>query len=96
MISQHFNTTKHKKKCLFPANQLLQDEFGSSNDLTEAFDNKCRSNRELKKLNHEYKDELDKLKYKYEALEKLNIKLLEKFTESLKPKKIVCDNLIDL
>lgn len=96
MIASHFNTSKHKKKCLYPANQLFKEEFGSSNNLTEAFDNKCKELREEKKLAYQYKDELDKLKIKYETLEKLNIKLQEKLTETLKPKFVKCENLIDL
>ena len=63
MISSHFNTTKHKKKCLYPANQLFKEEFGSSSNLKEAFDNKCKELREEKKLAYQYKDELDKLKF---------------------------------
>ena len=96
MIASHFNTAKHKKKCLIPANKLFLEDYGSSNNLSEAFDNKCKEVRELKKLNYEYKDELDKLKIKYEKLEKLNIKLQENIIESSKPKFVECKNLIDL
>lgn len=96
MIASHFNTAKHKKKCLYPANQLFKEEFGSSNNLKEAFDNKCKELREEKKLAYEYKDELDKIKLKCETLEKLNIKLQEKLTETLKTKYVRCENLIDL
>ena len=95
MISSHFNTTKHKKKCLYPANQLFKEEFGSSNNLTEAFDIKCKELRESKKIAYQYKDELDKLKLKYETLEKLNIKLQEKISQSFTPI-VKCENLIDL
>lgn len=95
MIASHFNTAKHKKKCLYPANQLFKEEFGSSNNLTEAFDTKCKELRESKKLVYQYKDELDKLKLKCETLEKLNIKLQEKISESYKPI-VKCENLIDL
>lgn len=96
MISSHFNTTKHKKKCLYPANQLFKEEFGSSSNLKEAFDNKCKELREEKKLAYQYKDELDKLKFKFESLEKLNIKLQERISDILNPKNVVCENLIDL
>ncbi len=96
MIASHFNTAKHKKKCLYPANQLFKEEFGSSNNLKEAFDNKCKELREEKKLAYQYKDELDKIKLKCETLEKLNIKLQEKLTETLKTKYVRCENLIDL
>jgi hypothetical protein len=96
MISSHFNTAKHKKKCLYPANQLFKEEFGSSSNLKEAFDNKCKELREEKKLAYQYKDELDKLKFKFESLEKLNIKLQERISDILNPKNVVCENLIDL
>ena len=95
MIACHFNTAKHKKKCLYPANQLFKEEFGSSNNLTEAFDTKCKELRESKKLVYQYKDELDKLRLKCETVEKLNIKLQEKISESYKPI-VKCENLIDL
>ena len=96
MISSHFNTIKHKKKCLYRANQLFKEEFGSSSNLKEAFDNKCKELREEKKLAYQYKDELDKLKFKFESLEKLNIKLQERISDILNPKNVVCENLIDL
>jgi hypothetical protein len=51
--------------------------------------------RESKKLAYQYKDELDKLRLKCETLEKLNIKLQEKISESYKPI-VKCENLIDL
>ena len=97
MIASHFNTAKHKKKCLYPANQLFKEEFGSSNNLTEAFDTKCKELRESKKLVYQYKDELDKLRLRLrcETVEKLNIKLQEKISESYKPI-VKCENLIDL
>lgn len=96
MIASHFNTAKHKKKCLYPANQLFKEEFGSSNNLKEAFDNKCKELREEKKLAYQYKDELDKMKLKCETLENLNIKLQEKISEVLKHQFVKCENLIDL
>ena len=96
MIASHFNTAKHKKKCLNPANYLFKEEFGSSSNLKEAFDSKCKELREEKKLAYEYKEELEKLKFKCETLEKLNIKLQEKISEILKSKIVKCENLIDL
>tara|TARA_Y100000768_G_C23851847_1_gene621416 strand:- start:355 stop:711 length:357 start_codon:yes stop_codon:yes gene_type:complete len=62
MIASHFNTAKHKKRCLHPANKLYKEEFGSSDNLNDAFDNKCKELRQIKKLNYEYKDELYKIK----------------------------------
>ena len=96
MIASHFNTTKHKKKCLNPANYLFKEEFGSSSNLKEAFDSKCKELREEKKLAYEYKEELEKLKFKCETLEKLNIKLQERISDILNPKNVKCENLIDL
>jgi hypothetical protein len=96
MIASHFNTTKHKKKCLNPANYLFKEEFGSSSNLKEAFDSKCKELREEKKLAYEYKEELEKLKFKCETLEKLNIKLQERISDILNPKNVECENLIDL
>ena len=98
MRASHIHTAKHKKKCLNPANQLFKEEFGSSSNLKEAFENKCKEVRELKKLVYEYKEELDKTKYeldrqkiKFEVKEALNIKLQEKLLNNVE-----CENLIDL
>jgi hypothetical protein len=93
MIASHFNTEKHKKKCLYYANKLYKEEFGSSNNLNEAFDNKCKELREIKKLNYEYKDELDNIRKKYEILEKLNIELQNKIIKW--SPKVICGDLID-
>jgi hypothetical protein len=94
MISSHFTTNKHKDKYLYPANKLYKEDFGSSNNLNEAFDNKCKELREIKKLNYEYKDELDKMRKKYEILEKLNIELQNKIIK--RSPKVICGDLIDL
>ena len=93
MIASHFNTAKHKKKCLYPANRLYKEEFGSSNNLNEAFDNKCKELREEKKLAYEYKEELDNMRKKCEILEKLNIELQKKIMKQ--PGKVICGDLID-
>ena len=93
LIAQHFNTAKHKKQCLTPANQLFKEEFGSSTNVTDAFDSKCKENRELKKLNYEYKDAFDKLNARYEILVNLNIQLQEKMTRT--SNNVVCENLIE-
>ena len=92
MIASHFNTAKHKKKCLYPANKLYKEDLGSSNNLNDAFENKCKELREIKKLNYEYKDELDKIKKKNEILEKLNIELQNKTMKQLP--NVICDDLI--
>jgi isoleucyl-tRNA synthetase len=46
--------------------------------------------------NEELFKKLDKLKIKYEKLEKLNIKLQERISDILNPKNVECENLIDL
>ena len=96
MISSHFNTAKHKKFCLNPENILFKEEFGSSKNLTDAFDNKCKELRGEKKLVYQYKNQIDKLEIKCETLEKLNIKLQEQISNNFKLKQIKCENLIDL
>lgn len=96
MIASHFNTTKHKKNCLLPANKQFLEDFGSSNNLPEAFDNKCKEVRSLKKLIYEYKDELETLKIKYKKLEELNINLQQNIINTSKPKFVECKDLIDL
>ena len=96
MISSHFNTKKHKKLCLGPANIDFKNNFGNSKDLQDAFDNKCKENRELKKLNYEYKNEIDKLKNSNEILHKINLEYQENSLKYSKIKNIPCTNLIDL
>ena len=96
MIASHFNTLKHKKRCLYPANEIFKEEFGSSNNLKEAFDMKCKELREQKKLAYQYKNESEKLKILNESLQELNIQLQKRFTEIYKPNNINCENLIDL
>lgn len=96
LIAQHFNTKKHKKLCLLPANIDFKNNFGNSLSLKEAFDKMCKENRELKKLNYEYKEELDKLKNSIEILNKINLEYQKKILEGNKIKNIPCTNLIDL
>ena len=98
MISQHFNTGKHKKKCLYPENQLFKQDIGLCNNLPEAFDSKCKELRELKKLNYDYKQEIDNIKLRCQVLEKLNIQLQERLSISDNKTllNINCKNLIDL
>ena len=98
MISQHFNTAKHKKKCLYPENELFKQDLGLCNNFQEAFDSKCKELRELKKLNYDYKQEIDNIKLRCQVLEKLNIQLQERLsiTDNREPVNIKCKNLIDL
>tara|TARA_B100001758_G_C18381766_1_gene597642 strand:- start:942 stop:1394 length:453 start_codon:yes stop_codon:yes gene_type:complete len=98
MISQHFNTIKHKRKCILHANQLFKEDIGLSNNLCEAFDLKCKEMRELKKLNYKYKEELDNIIAKSNILEKLNIELQEKLSilNNKNNQYVNCGNLIDI
>ena len=56
---RRIKTQKHEKLCIKPKNDAFKNDFGNSENIIEAFDNKCREIRELKKLNHEYKNELE-------------------------------------
>lgn len=100
LISQHFNTKKHNRLCLEPASENFKNNFGESNNYAEAFEKKCKENRELKVLNYNYKMELDKLKEKYEALHNINFEYQQKilnFTNLIKNQQYIkCENLIDL
>ena len=102
LIAQHFNTKKHKKSCLDPANEIFKQDCGSNENILDIFDLKCKENRELKKLNYNYKQELDSMKEKYEneiknirirfdILQKLNMELQEKVLT----KNVESTNLID-
>ena len=98
MISKHFNTKKHYQKCLYPANQLLKEDIGLSNNLCEAFDLKCKEMRQLKKLNYKYKEELNSATDKNNILQKLNIELQEKLSilNNKNNQYVKCENLIDI
>ena len=100
MISSHFNTQKHKKKCLDVYNNLYKEDMGNLNNLSDAFDEKCKANRELKKLNYYYKEELEEYKIKYKDVEELNKNLQRQINNinNLKKKNLIikCENLIDL
>ena len=96
MIASHFNTNKHKKRCISIANASFKEEFGTANNLSEAFDKKCKELREIKKLNYEYKEELDKLKKKNEILQEINIKYQLQNEMIDKKTSLICDNLIDI
>lgn len=95
MIAQHFKTKKHEKLCIKPKNDCFKNDYGNSKNIIEAFDNKCKEVRELKKLNHEYKNDLDLIVKKYNLLESLNVQLQNQILEK-NNKNIPCENLIDM
>ena len=103
LIAQHFNTKKHKKLCLDPANEIFKEDCGSNENILDVFDLKCKENRELKKLNYNYKQELDSMKEKYEKeIENIRIRfnILQKLNMALQDKvltnNVETGNLIDL
>ena len=98
MIAQHFKTQKHEKLCIKPKNDAFKNDFGNSENIIEAFDNKCKEIRELKKLNHEYKNELESYIKKYNSSQNLNIKLLNQILDHNNTNKCIvpCKNLIDI
>lgn len=96
MISQHFTTSKHKKLCIIPTNEDLKNNFGNSKDIYDAFDQKCREIRELKKLNYQYKDELEKLKTINETMQNINLSYQKTLVNYKKSDDIPIANLIDI
>ena len=63
--------------------------------MQEAFNNKCKENRELKKLNYNYKDEITQLKNSNFTLQKINLEYQEK-SLIINKKSTNSINLIDL
>ena len=97
---QHIKTSKHIKKVLFPASQEYKQNLGDCDSLLEAFEKKCKENRELKKLNLQKQLEIDKEKLDKDRILKYNMDLQEELKE-LKTKnkqvklKVREQNLID-
>ena len=99
--SQHIKSKKHKKNVLDPTTQEYKENLGDSDTLLEAFQKKCKENRELKKINLQKQLELDKEKMSRERLLLCNIELQEEIKElkkKIKPVKLKVreENLIDL
>lgn len=97
---QHIKTSKHKKKVLFPASQEYKENLGDCDSLLEAFQKKCKENRELKKLNLQKQIEIDKEKFTKDKVLEYNIELQEVIKELKKKTKQVKlivkeENLID-
>lgn len=61
MISQHFKTKKHQKNVIDPANLLFYNDFKNSNDINQLYEEKCKENRILKKVNYEYSEKIKEL-----------------------------------
>ena len=73
LVNSHFRTNKHKKLCINPANYKFKLDFKEVNDINIAYEEKCKENRVLKKLNYEYKHELDKLKETFNSPKCINL-----------------------
>ena len=94
-------SNKHKKKVLLPASQEYKENLGDCDSLLEAFQKKCRENRELKKLNLQKQLEIDKEKSSKDKLVQYNIYLQEEIKELKRKSKQVKlivkeENLIEL
>tara|TARA_B100001093_G_C26859789_1_gene1029399 strand:+ start:5421 stop:5879 length:459 start_codon:yes stop_codon:yes gene_type:complete len=100
LIAQHFNTKKHKRLCLEPSTENFNNNFGDSDNYADAFDKKCKENRELKVLNYNFKKELEEFKKKYDDLQTINFEYQQQiihFNNFNKNQKLIkCENLIDL
>ena len=98
---QHIKSNKHKKNVLLPASQEYKENLGDCDSLLEAFQKKCRENRELKKLNLQKQLEIDKEKSSKDKLVQYNIYLQEEIKELKRKSKQVKlivkeENLIEL
>lgn len=97
----HMKTPKHNKNVLIPKTQEHKENLGDCDTLLEAFDKKCKENRELKTLNLQKQNEIDKEKANKERVLQCNIELQEEIKElkkKLKPVKLIVReaNLIDM
>lgn len=99
--SSHIKTSKHKKNVLMPATLEYKENLGDCDTLLEAFQKKCKENKELKKLNLQKQIEIDKEKLNKERIVECNLELQEeikRLKNKLKPirLKVKEENLIDL
>lgn len=97
----HIKRQKHQKNVLTPATLEYKENLGDCDTLLEAFQKKCKENRELKKLNLQKQIEIDKEKSNKERIVECNLELQEEI-KRLKKKlipvklKVKEENLIDL
>lgn len=92
--NKHMKNEKHKKNILDPATKEYRENLGDCDTLLEAFQKKCKENKELKKLNLQKQNQLDRIS-------QCNIELQEDIKElkkKIKPIKLKVKeaNLIDL
>jgi hypothetical protein len=99
--AQHIKSKKHYKNVLDLATEEYKENLGDCDTLLEAFQKKCRENKELKKLNLQKQIEIDKEKLNKERIVECNLELQEEIKElkkKLRPVKLKVkeENLIDL
>ena len=97
----HVKTPKHKKNALDPKTQEHKENLGDCDTLLEAFDKKCKENRQLKKLILDKEKEIKDEKVIKDRILNSNLELQEEIKElkkKLKPKKLIVKeaNLIDM
>ena len=61
LVSSHFKTKKHKKLCLEPSNVSFETNFREVNDINVAYEESCKENRQLKRLNYELFEKIKNL-----------------------------------
>lgn len=90
----HIKSKKHQKNILDPATQDYKENLGDCDTLVEAFQKKCKENKESKKLILQKQNEIDRVLRCNIDLQEENKELKKK----LKPVKLKVkeENLIDL
>ncbi len=61
LVSSHFKTKKHNKLCLEPSNRSFETDFREVNDINVAYEESCKENRQLKRLNYELFEKIKNL-----------------------------------
>jgi len=99
--SSHMKTPKHKKNVLIPVTEEYKENLGDCDTLINAFQKKCKENKELKKLILQKQIEIDKEKINKDRVILCNLELQEEIKElkkKIKPIKLNVKeaNLIDI
>ena len=61
LVNSHFKTKKHLDKCLTPAQNKFETDFRCVNDINMAYEESCRENRKLKRINYELFEKIQNL-----------------------------------
>lgn len=62
LVSSHFKTKKHLKKCVQIADEKFKTDFKEVSDINRDFEEKCKENRYLKQMNYELREENKQLR----------------------------------